>query len=149
MSYELVPVTPQLLARLWANLWERGVVELERLGLSIHYGFYVFLDYASRASSSVALTCDGKPVFIAMAVKEGDEYFTAMQATKDFDRHVRPIIKTLRKRLGEFKEDPLYIYSVCVHHQTPRFFNALGFALDGAWQGETKTGHPIYRFARR
>jgi hypothetical protein len=87
-------------------------------------------------------------VLVAGIVKEPAESFTFMQSVADFDEHLVAIIRQIRKTVRAYKDDPLYIYSVCVHPGTERFFQAIGFRADN-WQQMLPSGHPLYRFTRR
>ena len=147
MTYEEVPVTAPVLAWMWASLWERGVEEFSRVGLTSQQGFDLFMEHAAKAERSGILCCDGKPVAVAGVVQEPAESFTFMQATRDFDDHARAIVRWLRRRLNGCRP-PLHIYSVCVHPGTERFFRALGFRRD-EWQHLLPSGHPLFRFKRR
>ena len=71
---------------------------------------------------------------------------TWFQATEEFEQHALQITRELKRRCAAYPK-PLYIYSVCVHPGTTRFFKTLGFLPD-AWLEMTRTGHPLYRFRR-
>ncbi len=145
--YCTAPVTPELLAGVWSDLWDRGHEEFRRLGLSPSEALALCERFAEQAADSVILLADGKPVLAAGITPETDSAFTWMQATTDFDRHARPIIKLLRKRIRAYA-GPLFIYSTLVHPESAKFYQVLGFELDG-WHGKTATGAALYRFIRR
>lgn len=148
LEYEEAPVTPQLLARLWENLWPRGIEELSRLGLRKYEGYMLFMGNAERADNAVILTHEKQPILVAGIVSENGESFTFMQASADFDSHALAIVRILRRWIKQYAPPSLYIYSVCVHPGTPKFFKVLGFLPDG-WEGRTQAGYPLFRFQRR
>lgn len=146
MQYRQDAVTPPALAFVLAHLWERGVEELRRIGLSRDEAFARFMDYAQRGRSGV-MYADDVPVLACGTCPEEGGRFTWFQATDAFVDHAIQITRWLRKELKR-DEGPVYIYSVCVHPETERWFHALGCERDG-WVGRTAAGFPLYRFARR
>lgn len=148
MIYTEHPVTPHLLARLWANLWDRGKQEFKLWGTSIDDGFHLFMTYVENAHESAILCADGVPIVVAGVCPEGaSSCFTFMQATQDFEKHYRQIIKWLRRRTQDQKGD-VYIYSVLVHPKAARFFHAIGYNKDPYWVGQTAINEPLFRFRK-
>ena len=148
VGYELVAWTPHFLAQLWSELWPRGETELGWLGYTMSEGFMLFMQHLRNAEVSGILLRGDKPVFVGGIVREKNESFTFMQATKDFDSHARPIMRVLREKVRTYPPGPLHVYSVCVHPGTERFFRAIGFERED-WKQMLPTGHPLYRFKRR
>jgi hypothetical protein len=145
LTYTQHPVTPELLARLWANLWERGHEEFRRNGLTLQQAFGLFLHHSQVGDSGI-LCADGQPVLVAGVFQNGPEVTTFMEATQDFERHYRQIVRVIRSFVRK-REGDIFIYSVTVHPKSARFFRALGFVPD-VWQGQTPTGATLYRFKR-
>lgn len=139
-----VPVTPQLLAYVLQNLWPRGEEELRRLGLSKADAFQRFWEYTKLGRSAV-LVAD-EPVIVTGIATE-DESFTWFQATDQFDRHARAITKYLRAQIKKH-DGPLYIYSVCVHPDTEKWFRVLGF-VPTDYQERLLSGALLRRFERK
>jgi hypothetical protein len=143
--YSEEPVTPEGLAVIFANLWQRGKDEFARNGISMQDAFRMFLHYAKLGRSGILLA-DGVPIMASGIATENGESFTWFQATEAFDRHAMQITKTLRRE-AKAHVGPLYIYSVLVHPQTERWFKALGFVRD-QWEGKTAAQCPLFRFKR-
>lgn len=146
-TYTVHPIDEALLARLWDHLWQRGKLELAKLGYSLSSGYREFLSLADRAIDSGILCADGEPVAVSGICPEDGCYFTFFQASESFNDHAKKITRELRRHTKQC-EGTLYIYSVLVHPETERWFNVLGFERDG-WCGRTSVGHPIYRFRRK
>ncbi len=147
MQYKVVPITPQLLAGVWDDLWERGAEEFRRIGISPNEALCACVGFAQNAVDSVILLADDKPVLVAGICPDEGGAFTWMQATKDFDQHALAIIRLLRNRIRAYT-GPLYLYSTLVHPASAKFYHVLGFAPDD-WQGKTPAGAALYRFKRR
>jgi len=147
VTYTEHPVTPELLARLWANLWDRGKTEFERWGSTMDEEFHRFLTYAENATQSAIFCADGAPVLVAGICPEGNAAFTFMEATQDFERHYVFIVRTLRRRSKTHK-GTLYIYSVLIHPLAEKFFHSIGYERD-EWVGQTAAKWPLYRFKRK
>lgn len=146
-AYTIHPIDETLLAQLWENLWDRGHVELTRLGHTVASGYREFLKFGERSIDSGIVCADGKPVAVGGICPDGDgTYFTFFQATGSFREHAKKVTKVLRKQINSCNE-PVFIYSVLVHPDTERWFKTLGFERDG-WCGRTYVGHPLYRFRR-
>lgn len=148
MTYTEVPVTREMLRGVWSRLWPRGVEEFARNGIALRDGFDWFLHMAQRSVHSGILCADGSPVLVAGIIEALPGIAqTFMQATVDFESHVLPIMRVMRKGSKAYHGD-LHIYSVCVHPEAARFFQALGYEQE-SWVGKTKAGHPLYRFKRK
>lgn len=147
-EYTEEPVTPELVARLWANMWERGVEEITRHGFTLEAALPRFLEWSHDGYARV-ICADGEPVTIVGLCADGElgHPFTFMQASTAFDEHYREVIRRIRKFLKKHPGE-LYIYSAAVHPQTEGFFRVLGFVRDD-WQGMTPAGWPLYRFKRK
>ncbi len=145
--YQAVPVTPKLLAGVWDDLWERGVEELRRYGISKNEALCACMEFAQRSVDSVILLADDKPVLVAGICPNDGAAFTWMQATNDFEQHSRAIIRLLRKRIRAYS-GLLYLYSPLVHPDAARFFHVLGFDTDD-WHSVSVTGATLHRFIRR
>lgn len=143
--YTEAPITPDILRIVLGNLWERGAEELRRLGMSADECLARFWWYAQTGKSG-ALLADGLPVMVAGIHEDGSEAFTWFQATDDFDQHAVAITRVLRRRIKEYPGS-VFIYSVCCHEKTERWFKALGMRPDG-WTALTTKGYPLRRFAR-
>jgi hypothetical protein len=127
------------------NLWPRGVEEFERLGVTKEQAFDRFSGYIATGLRPIALVFD-RPVVVTGIGTEGGEQFTWFIATDEFERHASAITRQIRREARHF--DPLYIYSVCVHPDTEKWFRVLGFEKQD-WRGTTAAGWPLFRFKRK
>lgn len=144
-SYTRCAITPDKLAHIWANLWERGKQEFAALGISLSLGFAMFLDY--KAAESFILLADDEPVLVCGIVRLDDgDSFTFMQATTAFDKHYREIMRVMRRGSRRHGGN-IYIYSPLIHDKAARFFQAIGYERDD-WSGKSSTGRQISRFRR-
>jgi hypothetical protein len=141
MSYEtVIPASADHVDFICANMWERGVLELAGLGLTVE-------QWRSKAhrfienGESAAILFDGVPVCVIGL----DGNATWFQATDGFLVHFREITKQLRK-FGKTRPDTV-IHSQCIHPKTAVWFRRCGFEWDGC-VGATVTGKPLYRFRR-
>lgn len=147
MTYTREPITPPLLARLWADLWERGKQEFEQWGISLDDAFHLFLSYAAQSADGGILCADGKPILVAGTCPDGDSSFTFMQASADFPLHYKACMLEMR-RGTRAHQGALYIYSVLIHPKASRFFEAMGYTRD-EWSKVLPTGATLYRFKRK
>jgi hypothetical protein len=127
------------------NLWPRGIEEFARLGVTKEQAFTRFSDYIATGKRPIALVFD-RPVVVTGIGTEGGEQFTWFIATDEFERHASAITRQIRREARHF--DPLYIYSVCVHPDTEKWFRVLGFEKQD-WRGTTSAGWPLFRFKRK
>lgn len=141
--------TTVLLERMWPNLWLRGLEEIDRLGMSDKEAFDTLLSCSVRGRGGFLLA-DGEPVLIAgvMAADEPAVYDTFMQATEDFPRHYREIVRQMRRYVNAVR-GTVRIYSVTVHPKSERFFRAIGFEPDELWFRVLPTHWTMRRFVRR
>ncbi len=146
-KYTVVPITPQLLALVWIELWDRGLEEFRRIGWSLDHAFYAFMDYAQKMTAGGILLADDTPILVAGICPHEDGAFTFMQATGQFDNHKLAITRTMRRYI-KAHVGPLHLYSPLVHPDAARFYKVLGMTLDD-WQGTSPTGAAVYRFKRR
>lgn len=148
MTYERSPITIPLLKRLWANLWERGREEIKRLGLTEQQALALFAGYAATGDGGILLA-DGEPVLVAGVIRaESGSIETFMQASNDFERHYREIVRQMRRFVDKLTE-PAYIYSVTVHPKSDRFFKSIGFLPDDSFRERLPSGWTLRRFVRR
>lgn len=140
------PIDAKNLWHVLAHLWPRGEIEIQRLGLTREQLFYRFWDYAAHGRSG-SLEFDGVPAAVTGIATEGGESFTWFQATPAFEQHAKAITKHIRRVAGEHR-GPLFIYSVCVHPETERWFRVLRFTPDGHEQ-QLPTGATLRRFKRK
>ena len=145
--YTQHPIEPMLLARLWADMWPRGVEEIARLGFTLDEAFHRFLAYAKEGPDSMILCADGVPVLVTGVCPEDDYLFTYLQCSNAFPRHSLHATRVLRKRAAVQKIRPIFVYSPLVHEESARWLCALGFKRD-VWQGTTAAGWPLYRFRK-
>jgi hypothetical protein len=129
-----------------ANAWERGKTELEMLGLDAERAVSQFVDFTKKGGSWVGVV-DDVPVAVTGIVTDDPTPFTWFQATDGFHENASRITRQLRLGVKAHQGD-LYIYSVCVHPDTEKWFKVLGFVRDG-WTGLTPAGFTLYRFVRR
>ena len=140
------PVSRDHILYVLSYLWPRGEEELQRLGLGKAEAYYRFADYCHHGRNH-ALIWDGKPVAIVGICNDADESFTWFQATDEFADHAGQITRHIRREAAAHK-GPLYIYSVCVHPDTERWFRVLGFINDNNSQ-TLPTGATLMRFKRK
>lgn len=146
--YAVQPVTAPSVSFILKHLWERGRKELAALRVSSATALVMALKSAATPGAvSGVVTVDGVPVMVAGIVPEDGEAVTWFLATDDFDKHAKMLTKIVRQYTKEFPSD-VHIYSTLAHRDAGRWFRALGYVQDD-WQGETPSGHPLYRFRRK
>lgn len=142
----VTPATREAILYVLSYLWPRGEEELRQLGLSKAEAYYRFADYANHGRNQ-ALIFDGVPAAVVGIATEGHESFTWFQATNEFEKYASQITRHIRREAAAHK-GPLYIYSVCVHPDTERWFRVLGFMPDNHSQ-TLPTGAELLRFKRK
>lgn len=142
----VTPATREAILYVLSYLWPRGEEELAKLGLSKAEAYYRFADYANHGRNQ-ALIFDGVPAAVVGIATEGHESFTWFQATNEFEKYASQITRHIRREAAAHK-GPLYIYSVCVHPNTERWFRVLGFMPDNHSQ-TLPTGAELLRFKRK
>lgn len=140
------PVTAQSLLYVLCNLWPRGEKELEALGLNKAQAFYRFADYCHHGRNQT-LSFDGRPCVVVGIATEDDEAFTWFQATSEFEKHASQITRHIRREAAAHK-GPLYIYSVCIHPDTAKWFRVMGFMPDDDFKQSLPSGATLRRFSR-
>lgn len=145
MTYSVEPVSAPLIDDLFARLWPRGIVELERLGVDRKRAPNDCLEWSKHGNSGV-FCADGRPVVVYGICPDGENWASWFQATDEFDLHHRAITPVIAKALLDAPEN-LHVYSVMVHPKTERWFNKCGLVKDD-WNGKTVTGWPLFRFSK-
>ena len=123
------PITPQALRYVLAHLWPRGVEELRLLGVTKDGAYSRFLSYARHpwGHTPCVLEFDGVPAVVFGVSGDDGGAFTWFQATDAFEQYAGEITRYIRREAKAYTV-PLFIYSVCVHPDTARWFRVLGFA---------------------
>jgi len=140
------PVTEAHIKSILDNLWQRGEEELFQYGLDKESAFLRFVHYAKIGISKTYII-NSNPILACGIVTQKGESFTWFIATSNFSNHALGITHFLHREVMKHKGD-LYIYSTCIHPDTQRWFNILGFNED-KWDGKTKSGFKLFRFKRR
>lgn len=137
----------QNLTELFADLWPRGVEELQSFGLTKEAGLAEVIRLA-RSGPSAVLRVNGVPVFACGVVPDSGGWATWFQATTEFNANALKITRLLTKFARGFTDGCIYIYSTLAHPGAERWFNAMKFYRDG-WEGQTVAGAPLIRFRRK
>src|SRR5262245_12934705 len=101
VSYsEIVPASQNGLDYVMSHLWDRGVEELRRLGLTHRQARDRFLGYiADDGAYSGVVLADEVPIFASGISADERGCFTWFQATDAFDDHVIHITRRVRKQV--------------------------------------------------
>mgnify|MGYP001604602563 CR=1 FL=1 len=131
------PIDDSDVARVHANMWPRGLAELERMGLAPEKMLGAYLE-RNRTPFSFGIFVDGRAVGFmgARPLQDGiaggrKRYGTWFMATAEFETAGLGATKAVRNFLaGKMREHPdvdLYLLSASDHPDADRWFGVLGF----------------------
>lgn len=148
------PATPADIRHIAKTMWQRGVQELDALGIGPHQWLTGWHDRIYRGDA-VAFDA-GECVAILGCDWEGkDVICTAFQASRGFEdpaigwRVTKEMRRAIPALLMARKARISNTYSLCIHPEAERWFRLLGLREDTTFQGPLCGSFHLRKFWRR